>query len=100
ITLRTGVTDAAAPFPVAPGVGEEAPPGRYVHLEVEDTGRGMDEPTRRQLFEPFFSTKPGGRGLGLPAVLGIVRSHKGAVQVESAPGRGTTVRVLFPVAGQ
>jgi PAS domain S-box-containing protein len=98
ITLRTGLLDAAAPFPAAPGVGDEAPPGRYVYLEVEDTGRGMDEATRRQLFEPFFSTKPGGRGLGLPAVLGIVRSHHGAIQVDSEPGRGTAVRVLFPVA--
>ena len=74
------------------------PPGRFVAMEVSDTGVGMGEEVLQKMFEPFFSTKFAGRGLGMAAVLGIVRGHNGALFVDSAPGRGTTVRVLFPVA--
>mgnify|MGYP000218160749 CR=1 FL=1 len=70
---------------------------RCVFLEVSDTGCGMDEETKRRLFDPFFSTKFTGRGLGMSAVQGIVRGHNGAMFVESEPGKGTTVRILFPV---
>ncbi|GAB1342570.1 hypothetical protein MASR1M101_16970 [Gemmatimonas sp.] len=78
--------------------GTMAQPGDYVFVEVSDTGEGMDAATRQRMFEPFFSTKFTGRGLGLAATMGIMRAHRGAIRVESEPGRGTKVTLLFPVA--
>jgi len=99
IRLSTGVErlDAAAMAKML--VGGEATPGAYVSLEVVDTGCGMDADTLGRIFEPFFSTKFTGRGLGLSAIMGIVRGHKGALQVASVPGEGTTFKVLFPAQG-
>jgi two-component system cell cycle sensor histidine kinase/response regulator CckA len=77
-------------------LGRELPPGRYVRAEVRDTGCGMDAETRARMFEPYFTTKFTGRGLGLAALLGIVRHHRGTLQVHSAPGEGTTMTVWFP----
>ncbi|MBW2665967.1 MAG: PAS domain S-box protein [Deltaproteobacteria bacterium] len=73
-------------------------PGRFVFLEVSDPGKGIDEEIRNRIFEPFFSTKFTGRGLGLASVLGIVRGHGGAIKLITEPGNGTRFRVLFPPA--
>lgn len=72
------------------------PPGDYVCLRVADDGLGMDVDTQRKLFDPYFSTKPTGSGLGLAAVLGIVRRHHGSIEVESAAGEGTSIDILLP----
>ncbi|MEX2261624.1 MAG: ATP-binding protein [Bryobacteraceae bacterium] len=74
------------------------PPGEYVSLEVRDTGCGMDEATRERIFNPFFTTKATGRGLGLAAVVAIVYGHNGALHVTSAPFQGTRFEVLLPVS--
>src|SRR5690606_35637311 len=80
--------------------GPTATPGDYVFFEISDDGGGMDTHTLSRVFEPFFSTKFTGRGLGLASVLGIVRAHKGALSVRSAVGHGTSFRILLPVAPQ
>jgi FixJ family two-component response regulator len=73
-------------------------PGLYVSVIVQDDGSGMDQKTRDRIFDPFFSTKGSGRGLGLPATLGIIHQHKGSLRVTSQPGKGTTFQVLLPPA--
>jgi len=77
--------------------GNPIPAGRYACLEISDTGCGMDEETRRRIFEPFFTTKFTGRGLGMSAILGIIKSHAGALQLTSRPGAGTSFRIFFPL---
>ena len=77
--------------------GDRVPPGRYVFIDVVDNGAGMNEHTMKRMFDPFFSTKDQGRGLGMAAVRGIVRSHRAALRVTSAEGQGTRFRVWFPL---
>jgi PAS domain S-box-containing protein len=97
ITVRTELVDLDTDSSRARGLLPAAGPGQYVQLEVRDTGCGMDEDTRNKIFDPFFSTKFVGRGLGLAAVQGFVRSIGGGVHVESKPGHGTAFQILLPV---
>jgi len=76
------------------------PSGDYLRLEVSDTGGGMTDEQKARIFDPFFSTKFAGRGLGLAVVQGIVRGHNGAIHLVSAPGQGTTFRIFLPCAGE
>jgi PAS domain S-box-containing protein len=94
ITLRTGHVTLKADDPTLVA-GTTAAPGDYVGLEVTDTGNGMDAATLSRIFDPFYSTKSVGRGLGLAATLGIVKGHGGAIRVISSPGAGTTFQVLL-----
>ncbi len=96
ITISTGARESDQDYLRETCLGNDVPAGLYVYLEVSDTGCGMDEETRRRIFEPFFTTKFTGRGLGLAAVLGMVRTHKGALKLYSKPAKGTTFTVLFP----
>jgi signal transduction histidine kinase len=111
LNLITNASDALGEKPGSITVSAETAPagesgdrslglidGEYVRLKVSDTGCGMTDATRARIFDPFFTTKSMGRGLGLAAVHGIVRSHGGAIQVESAPGAGTTFKVWLPCA--
>ena len=97
VLVTTGVQQADSAY-LANTLGETAglSIGSYVTLEVHDSGCGMDDGTLSRIFDPFFTTKFTGRGLGLSAVQGIVRGHKGTMKVYSRPGRGTTFKVLFP----
>ena len=87
------IGDASGGISISTGQDRE-----WVYLEVRDSGCGMDAETRARIFDPFFTTKFTGRGLGLAAVAGIVRSHKGNVQVNSSPGEGSTFRIAFACA--
>lgn len=96
VMVRTSLVNAKPGYFDGAVLEPEAGPGRYVFFEVSDTGVGMDEEMRQRVFEPYFSTKHQGRGMGLAAVLGIVRAHHGGIRIFSQPGRGTTVEVLLP----
>src|SRR6185369_51406 len=96
ISIRTGVQSIKESFPRNDLDIGDVRPGKYVYLEVRDTGCGMDAGTKSRIFDPFFTTKFTGRGLGLAAVSGIVRAHKGALKVTSTPGIGTCFSILFP----
>jgi two-component system cell cycle sensor histidine kinase/response regulator CckA len=96
VLVITGQQTIDASYPADGLTGEAPKPGDYVFVEVQDNGRGMDEATKQRVFDPFFTTKSTGRGLGLAAVLGIVRAHHGVMRIYSAVGHGTTFKVLFP----
>ena len=98
ITIRTGVMDCDEMYLGRSRPVEHPRPGRFVFIEVEDTGCGMDTETLYNLFDPFFTTKFWGRGLGMAEVIGAVKGHHGAIIVDSEVGRGTSVRVLFPAS--
>ncbi|MBS1877512.1 MAG: GAF domain-containing protein [Acidobacteria bacterium] len=99
VLIRTGEMMCHRDTLAGAFLGGELPEGVYSLLEVRDTGAGMTPDVVSRIFDPFFTTKFAGRGLGLAAVMGIMRGHKGAIQVVSTPGQGAMFRVLFPVAG-
>ncbi|MEM7246466.1 MAG: response regulator [Acidobacteriota bacterium] len=97
VELRSYLIDADEALLAESCLGHAARPGEHACFEVHDDGCGMDERVLAQAFDPFFTTKSKGRGLGLAATLGIIRAHGGAVLIDTAPGMGTSFRVLLPV---
>jgi two-component system, cell cycle sensor histidine kinase and response regulator CckA len=96
ISVKTGVMESLPENTAYINFNDDVATGPYVYLQVTDTGCGMDEEARKRIFEPFFTTKFTGRGLGMAAVLGIIHAHHGAINIESEPGRGTTMSVFLP----
>lgn len=100
ITISTGSRYCDSGFLSRTWLYENQPEGTYVYMEVCDTGCGMDKETLLKIFDPFFTTKFTGRGLGLAAVLGIIRSHRGALTISSEPGKGSSFAIYLPVTSK
>jgi two-component system, cell cycle sensor histidine kinase and response regulator CckA len=100
IRIATGSIRCGRENPNGTDAQVQLPDGEYVYMDFTDTGCGMDQKTTEQVFDPFFSTKFTGRGLGLAAAQGIVRGHNGSIRVQSEEGVGTTFRVLLPASGK
>jgi two-component system, cell cycle sensor histidine kinase and response regulator CckA len=98
IEITTALRQVSLEYIATTYLSPNLPAGEYIAITVADSGAGIAPEVRPRLFEPFFSTKFAGRGLGLPEVLGIVSAHQGTIQIESAVGRGTTVTVLVPAS--
>jgi two-component system, cell cycle sensor histidine kinase and response regulator CckA len=100
IHIHTGAMRADRAYLDSGYLEEKLPEGDYLFLEVSDNGEGMSPDVQSNIFDPFFTTKREGRGLGLATVIGIVRSHRGAIRVHSQPGQGTLFRILLPASEQ
>ncbi|OGT98992.1 MAG: hypothetical protein A2079_02240 [Geobacteraceae bacterium GWC2_48_7] len=100
IAISTGCMDCDKRYLKDMWLDENITEGLYVYLEIADTGCGMDKETMSKVFDPFFTTKFTGRGLGMAAVLGIIRGHKGAIKIYSEPGKGTTFKILLPASNR
>ena len=100
IAITTGCMDCKKDYLKDVWLDENIREGLYIYLEIADTGCGMDKETMAKIFDPFFTTKFTGRGLGMAAVLGIVRGHKGAIKIYSEPGKGTSFKILLPASGK
>jgi PAS domain S-box-containing protein len=96
IRISLSTTEIKAEQIVIDYLGNTIPVGSYVRLEISDNGSGMDDEIKRRIFEPFYTTKFTGRGLGMSAILGIIKGHQGALQLESQLGQGTTFKVFLP----
>ncbi len=100
IVLATSLVDVDQALLDQSYADHDIPVGTYACIEVRDNGRGIEEAVATKIFDPFFSTKPGGHGLGMAVVLGFVRAHRGAILVDSRPGSGSTFRIFLPISGE
>lgn len=98
IDISSGIVDVNQSYLATTWLQDQLKEGSYLYLEISDTGCGMDQDTLSKIFDPFFTTKFTGRGLGMSALLGIVRGHHGTIHINSTPNQGSTFRVLFPIS--